>query len=50
VLAQAPTNSVTTTTPSTTAALGFGALTKFTVACSGGYGTSAPGTLTTILQ
>lgn len=51
VLAQAPsTSAVTTSTPSTSAALGFGALTKFTIACSGGYGTSAPGTLTVVYK
>ena len=42
VIEQAGTTSVTTSTVSSTAALGFGLLTKFTFACSGGYGTSAP--------
>lgn len=36
-----------TSTPSTSASIGFGQLTKFTFACSG-YGTSAPVTVTTI--
>lgn len=50
VLAQAPTTSVTTTSPSTTVALGFGLLTKYTFACSGGYGTAAPVTVTAIYR
>ncbi len=50
VLQQAPvTTGVTTTTPSSTAALGFGQLTKFTFACSS-YGTSAPVTVTAIYR
>jgi hypothetical protein len=50
ILAQGPTTSVTTSAVSATAALGFGQLTKFTFACSGGYGTSAPVTVTAIYQ
>jgi len=42
ILEQAPTTSVTTSAVSSTAALGFGQRTKFTFACSGAYGTSAP--------
>lgn len=42
VIEQAGTTSVTTSAVSTSVALGFGQLTKFTIACSGAYGTSAP--------
>jgi len=42
VIEQLGTTSVTTSSISSTAALGFGKLTKYTFACSGGYGTSAP--------
>jgi len=40
---------VTTATVSSTAALGFGQLTKFTFACSA-YGTSAPVTVSVIYR
>jgi hypothetical protein len=50
VLAQAPTTSVTTSSASSTVALGFGLLTKYTFACSGGYGTSAPATISVIYR
>jgi hypothetical protein len=50
VLAQgASTSAVTTSAVSSTAALGFGQLTKFTFACSA-YGTSAPVTVTVIYR
>ena len=42
VLGQAPTTSVTTSSVSSSAALDFGRLTKYTFMCSGGYGTAAP--------
>jgi hypothetical protein len=42
IIEQVGTTSVTTSAVSATAALGFGQLTKFTFACSGAYGTSAP--------
>lgn len=42
LIAQGGTTSVTTSAASSSAALGFGVLTKYTFACSGGYGTSAP--------
>jgi hypothetical protein len=41
---------VYTSAVSATDALGFGQLTKFTFACSGGYGTSAPATVTVIYR
>ena len=50
ILEQAPTTSVTTSAVSSTAALGFGQATKFTFACSGGYGTSAPVTVSVIYR
>jgi hypothetical protein len=51
LMAQAPVGTgVTTGAVSATAALGFGLLTKYTFACSGGYGTSAPVAVTTIYQ
>lgn len=47
---QAPASSgVTTTTVSSTAAAGFGQLTKYTFACTG-YGTSAPVAITAIYK
>lgn len=49
VIEQLGTTSVTTSAVSSTAALGFGQLTKFTFACSG-YGTSAPVTITVIYR
>lgn len=49
ILAQAPTSSVTTSSVSSTAALSFGQISKFTFACSG-YGTSAPVTITVIYR
>ncbi len=53
LIAQGPNGStpaVTTSSPSGTVALGFGQLTKFTFACSGAYGTSAPVTVTVIYR
>jgi hypothetical protein len=50
ILEQAPTTSVTTSAVSSTAALGFGRLTKFTFACSGAYGTSAPVSINVIYR
>jgi hypothetical protein len=50
VIEQLGTTSVTTSTVSSTAALGFGQLTKYTFACSGGYGTSAPVTVSVIYR
>lgn len=47
VTAKGPTSG-NTSTPSTTTADGFGQLTKYTVACSGAYGTSAPVTVSVI--
>ena len=49
VYAQAPTTSVTTT-PSSSAATGFGKVIEYTFACSGSYGTSAPVTITAIYK
>ena len=49
LIEQAGTTSVTTSTVSSTAALGFGQLTKFTFACSA-YGTSAPVTVSVIYR
>jgi hypothetical protein len=43
-------SALTTSAASSTAALGFGQLTKFTFACSGGYGTSAPVTVSVIYR
>ncbi len=43
-------SALTTSAVSSTAALGFGQLTKFTFACPGGYGTSAPVTLSVIYR
>jgi len=50
ILEQAPTTSVTTSAVSSTAALGFGQATKFTFACSGGYGTSAAASISVIYR
>ena len=50
IFAQNGSTSVTTSSPSTTAALSFGQKTKFTFACSGGYGTSAPVTVSVIYR
>jgi hypothetical protein len=50
VLEAGPTTTVTTSSVSSSAALGFGQLTKATFACSGGYGTSAPVVITTIYR
>jgi hypothetical protein len=49
VIEQLGTTSVTSSTASSTAALGFGQLTKATFACTS-YGTSAPVTITTIYR
>ncbi len=49
VIEQLGTTTVTTSAVSSTAALGFGQLTKFTFACSS-YGTSAPVTVTVIYR
>jgi hypothetical protein len=49
-MSQAATTSVTTTTPSSSAAVGFGKQTEYTFSCSGGYGTAAPVTVTTIYK
>lgn len=45
VIEQLGTTSVTTSANSATVALGYGRLTKLTLACSGAYGTSAPMTV-----
>ena len=50
IIEQLGTTSVTTSSVSSTAALGFGQLTKYTFACSGGYGTSAPVTVSVIYR
>jgi hypothetical protein len=50
ILEQAATTSVTTSAVSSAAALGFGRATKFTFACSGGYGTSAPVSISVIYR
>ncbi|MGA2475196.1 MAG: hypothetical protein ABSF73_01105 [Terriglobia bacterium] len=50
ILEEVGTGSVTTSAVSSTAALGFGQATKFTFACSGGYGTSAPVTVSVIYK
>lgn len=50
LFAQNGTTGVTTSTPSTTVALSFGVKTKFTFACSGAYGTSAPVTVSVIYR
>lgn len=49
ILAQGPATSVTTSSVSSSVALGFGQLTKFTFACSS-YGTSAPVTVSVIYR
>ena len=43
-------SALTTSAVSSTAALGFGQLTKFTFTCSGAYGTSAPVTASVIYR
>ena len=43
-------SALTTSAVSSTAALGFGQATKFTFACSGGYGISAPVTISVIYR
>jgi hypothetical protein len=50
VIEQLGATSVTTSSVSSTAAVGFGLLTKYTFACSGGYGTSAPVTVSVIYR
>ena len=50
ILEQAPTTSVTTSAVSSSAALGFGQATKFTFACSGAYGSSAPVAISVIYR
>ena len=50
LFAQNGTTNVTTSSPSTTVALSFGVKTKFTFACSGAYGTSAPATVSVIYR
>ena len=50
LIEQIGTTSVTSSAVSSTAALGFGQLTKFTFGCSGTYGTSAPVTITAIYR
>jgi hypothetical protein len=50
IIEQAGTTSVSTSAVSSTAALGFGQATKFTFACSGGYGTSAPVSVSVIYR
>jgi hypothetical protein len=50
VIEQLGTTSVTTSSPSSTAALSFGAQTKYTFACSGGYGTNAPVTISVLYK
>jgi hypothetical protein len=50
IIEQLGTTSVTTSNVSSSVALGFGQLSKFTFACSGGYGTSAPVTVSVIYR
>jgi len=50
IIEERGTTSVTTSTASSTAALGFGQLTEFSFACSGAYGTSAPVTVSVIYR
>jgi len=50
LIAQQGTTTVTTSAVSSTAALGFGRMTKYTFACSGAYGTAAPVTINAIYQ
>ncbi len=50
IIEQLGTTSVTTSAVSAAAALGFGQATKFTLACSGAYGTSAPVTISVIYR
>jgi hypothetical protein len=44
------TTGVTVTTPSSSAASGFGAWTEYYFSCSGSYGTSAPATINVIYK
>jgi hypothetical protein len=50
IIEELGTTSVTTSTASPSAALGFGQLTEFSFACSGAYGTSAPVTVSVIYR
>jgi hypothetical protein len=50
IIEELGTGSVTTSAVSATAALGFGQLTMYTFACAGGYGTSAPVTVSVIYR
>jgi hypothetical protein len=50
IIEQLGTTSVTTSSASATAALGFGQATEFVFACSGGYGTSAPVSIAVIYR
>lgn len=50
LIEQVGTTSVTTSAVSSSAALGFGQSTKFTFACSGAYGTTAPVTVSAIYR
>ena len=50
ILEEVGTGPVTASAVSSTAAMGFGQATKFTFACSGGYGTSAPVTVSVIYR
>jgi hypothetical protein len=50
IIEQGGTTAVTTGTPSTTAASGFAAQTKYVFACSGSYGTRAPVTISVIYK
>jgi hypothetical protein len=50
IIEELGTDSVTSSAVSSTAALGFGQLTMYTFACSGGYGASAPVTVSVIYR
>jgi hypothetical protein len=50
IMGQAPTTSVTTSAVSSSVALNFGQMTKYTFACSGSYGTTTPVTVTAIYK
>ena len=50
LIEQLGTTGVTTSSASSSVALGFGLLTKYTFACSGGYGTSAPVTISVVYR
>lgn len=50
IIEQLGTTTVTTSSVSSTAALGFGLNTKFTFNCSGAFGTTAPATLSVIYR